>query len=302
MVTTEGFRDAVEIGRTRRLVGGLFDVKFIRAAPLASREVRLEVPERTLSDGSVESGLDDYDFSDIVAVFRSEGVDAVAVCFMNAYVNDATEWHAAARLRELLPGVPVSASAAVVRERGEYERFSTAVLNAYLTPAMGAYLDTLTAELAQQRRRGAGQHHGLERRRDVARAGEGLRRPHVLERPGRRGERSVAGVRDGRHRPLHHLRHGRDQHRRRPRARPEPPHQPRQPDRRVRAPGAAARHPHDRGGRRQHRPGAAGRHPGGRAARAPERCRDRPATSAAAPSPPSPTPTSCSGAFRPIAR
>ena len=149
MVTTEGFRDAVEIGRTRRLVGGLFDVKFIRAAPLASREVRLEVPERTLSDGRVESGLDGYDFSEIVAVFRREGVDAVAVCFMNAYVNDATERRAAERLRELLPGVPVSASAAVVRERGEYERFSTAVLNAYLTPAMGAYLDTLTAELAR---------------------------------------------------------------------------------------------------------------------------------------------------------
>ena len=149
MVTTEGFRDAVEIGRTRRLVGGLFDVKFVRAAPLASREVRLEVPERTLSDGRVESGLDDHDFSEIAAVFRREGVDAVAVCFMNAYVNDANERHAAGRLRDLLPGVPVSASAAVVRERGEYERFSTAVLNAYLTPAMGAYLDTLTAELAQ---------------------------------------------------------------------------------------------------------------------------------------------------------
>ena len=73
MVTTEGFRDAVEIGRTRRLVGGLFDVKFIRAAPLASREVRLEAPERTLSDGRVESGLDGYDFSEIVGRVPARG-------------------------------------------------------------------------------------------------------------------------------------------------------------------------------------------------------------------------------------
>ena len=149
MVTTAGFRDAVEIGRTRRLVGGLFDVKFVRAAPLALRDLRLEVPERTLTDGSIESDLDGYDFSEIAAVFRREEVEAVAVCFLNSYVNDATETHAARSLRALLPDVPVSASAAVVRERGEYERFSTALLNAYLTPAMTGYLDTLSRELEQ---------------------------------------------------------------------------------------------------------------------------------------------------------
>ena len=149
MVTTAGFRDAVEIGRTRRLVGGLFDVKFVRAAPLALRDLRLEVPERTLADGSIESGLDGYDFSEIAAVFRREGVEAVAVCFLNSYVDDATETHAARSLRALLPDVPVSASAAVVRERGEYERFSTSLLNAYLTPAMTGYLDTLSRELEQ---------------------------------------------------------------------------------------------------------------------------------------------------------
>ena len=213
MVTTAGFRDAVEIGRTRRLVGGLFDVKFVRAAPLALRDLRLEVPERTLADGSIESDLDGYDFSEIAAVFRREEVEAVAVCFLNSYVDDATETHAARSLRALLPDVPVSASAAVVRERGEYERFSTALLNAYLTPAMAGYLDTLSRELEQ---------HGIGAPVNIMGSNGGAMtlaqakdfgRPHALERAGRWGERCVARVRNGGHRSLHYLRYGRYQHR-----------------------------------------------------------------------------------------
>ena len=148
MVTTDGFRDVIEIGRTRRLVGGLFDIKFVRATPIATREVRVEVPERTLTDGTVETDIEGFDFSAVVDLFRREGVEAIAVCFLNSYVNDATETTAAECLRSLLPDVPVSASAAVARERGEYERFSTAALNAYLTPVMANYLTTLTDELA----------------------------------------------------------------------------------------------------------------------------------------------------------
>ena len=148
MVTTAGFRDVIEIGRTRRLVGGLFDVKFQRAAPIALRDLRLEVPERTLADGTIEADLTGFDFTDVADILQSEGVESVAVCFLNAYVNDATELSAAARLGEILPGVPICTSAMVVRERGEYERFSTTVLNAYLTPVMVDYLETLSRELA----------------------------------------------------------------------------------------------------------------------------------------------------------
>ncbi len=147
MVTTEGFRDVIEIGRTRRLVGGLFDIKFVRAAPIAERDVRLEVPERTLSDGTIESDIGDFDFTEIVEIFRAKGVESIAVCFLNAYVDDTTERAAAERLGALMAEVPITTSAAVVRERGEYERFSTAVLNAYLTPVMTGYLDTLAGEL-----------------------------------------------------------------------------------------------------------------------------------------------------------
>ena len=100
-----------------------------------------------LFDGTVEAELEGFDFAPIVAHFAKHGVETVAVCFMNAYVNDANERFAAAGLKELTDGIPVCSSAQVVRERGEYERFSTTVLNAYLTPVMHAYLGTLTAEL-----------------------------------------------------------------------------------------------------------------------------------------------------------
>ncbi len=147
MVTTEGFRDIVEVGRTQRLVGGLFDIKFQRTPPLAARDCRLEVPERVLADGTVERSVDGLDFAPIVAALRASGVEALSVCFLNAYRNDVNERQAGAALRALMPEVPVSESAAVVRERGEFERFSTAVLNAYLTPVLRGYLSTLMAEL-----------------------------------------------------------------------------------------------------------------------------------------------------------
>ncbi|MSP66982.1 MAG: hydantoinase/oxoprolinase family protein [Alphaproteobacteria bacterium] len=147
VVTTEGFRDVLEIGGTRRLIGGLFDIKFQRPPPLASREVRLEAPERIAADGSVLKAIDGFDFGPLVEHFRKNDVKAIAVCFLNAYVNDANERAAGAALRKLMPGTPISESAAVTRERGEFERFSTCVINSYLTPTMAAYLDTLTAAL-----------------------------------------------------------------------------------------------------------------------------------------------------------
>ena len=150
LVTTAGFRDTLEIGRTRRLVGGLFDVRFQRTAPVVSRELRLEVPERTAADGEVLDDLERFDFTDLVETFRREGIEALAVCFLNAYANDANERYAGKSLSALLTDVPVSESAAIARERGEYERFSTAVLNAYLTPTVRRYLATLSSELATE--------------------------------------------------------------------------------------------------------------------------------------------------------
>ncbi|MDE0056735.1 MAG: hydantoinase/oxoprolinase family protein [Defluviicoccus sp.] len=150
LVTTEGFRDTLEIGRTRRLIGGLFDIKFQRPRPLVPRDRRFEIGERVAADGDILSDVEPVGIAAIAERLRGRGCEAVAVCFINSYANDANERRAADALAQALDGVAVSQSAAVVREKGEFERFSTCVLNAYLTPVIDDYLDTLTSELEGQ--------------------------------------------------------------------------------------------------------------------------------------------------------
>lgn len=142
--------DVLEIGKARRLTGGLFHTAFQRAAPIVPRPLRLEADERTAADGAVLRAPDAQALAALADALRAAGVEAVAVCFVNSYVDDANERAAAEALRALLPGVPVSQSAALVRERGEFERTSTCVLNAYLTPMMAGYLDTLRGQLAER--------------------------------------------------------------------------------------------------------------------------------------------------------
>ena len=147
LITTEGFRDTLEIGRTRRLIGGLFDIKFVRPKPLVDRPLRIEVPERTAADGEVLKDIADYDFGPLAERLKDEGVEAVAIGFVNAYANDKSERDAATALGKLLGDVPVCYSTDVVAEQGEFHRFSTCVLNAYLTPVVIKYLETLAGEL-----------------------------------------------------------------------------------------------------------------------------------------------------------
>ena len=147
LVTTEGFRDLLEIGKGRRLIGGLFDPEWRRPAPLVPRDRRLEVLERTAADGSVVRPLDGVDFDALAATLRAKGVEAVAVALLNSYVDDAHERTVARELASRLDGVAICDSAALTPERGEFERTSTAVLNAYLTPVMRAYLAALRRAL-----------------------------------------------------------------------------------------------------------------------------------------------------------
>ena len=148
LITTEGFRDVLEVGRTRRLVGGLFDLHFKRAPALVERRLRLEVGERTYADGT-RIPAPEADIEAAIETLRREGIEAVAVAFLNSYLDASNEEAVGARVREAL-GVPVSVSSDVVRERGEVGRFSTCVLNAYLSTVINAYLDSLTGELASQ--------------------------------------------------------------------------------------------------------------------------------------------------------
>ncbi|PPR11726.1 MAG: Acetophenone carboxylase gamma subunit [Alphaproteobacteria bacterium MarineAlpha11_Bin1] len=150
LVTTEGFRDTLEIGRTRRLIGGLFDIKFVRPKPLVTRDLRIEVEERVAADGEILKSADDIDFTPIIELFRKKNVQAIAIAFINAFRNDANENAALEKLQSLAGDIPVCASTGVVAEKGEFERFSTCVLNAYLTPVISGYLETLARELGEQ--------------------------------------------------------------------------------------------------------------------------------------------------------
>ena len=147
LVTTEGFRDLLEIGKGRRLIGGLFDPEWRRPAPIVPRDRRLEVPERIAADGSVVRSPDGFDFDTLAATLRDKDVKAVAVALLNSYIDDSHEQVVARELASRLDGVPICESAALTPERGEFERTSTAVLNAYLTPVMRAYLAALEKAL-----------------------------------------------------------------------------------------------------------------------------------------------------------
>ncbi len=149
LVTTKGFRDLLEIGKGRRLTGGLFDATWQRAQPLVPRDRRFEISERIAADGNVLAALETKALDELAATLRAQDVESVAVAFVNSYLNPENERAAGNGLGERLEGVPVSQSAALVSERGEFERSSTAVLNAYLTPVMSGYLETLSGELVE---------------------------------------------------------------------------------------------------------------------------------------------------------
>jgi len=150
LLTTEGFRDVLEIGKGRRLTGGLFDATWQRPEALVPRDLRHEVSERIDYIGNILKDLDTDGLDAIAVAMRRQKVEAVAVTFVNSYINPAHEHEAAQTLRDRLGNIPITESAALIPERGEFERASTAVLNAYLTPVMSGYLGMLAQELSGQ--------------------------------------------------------------------------------------------------------------------------------------------------------
>lgn len=147
MLTTEGFRDVIEIGRQRR--PELYNPFFERPKPLVPRRLRLTVRERVGPGGEVLEPLDEGGVREAADVFRREGVEAVAVCFLHSYVNPAHEARAAEILRASLPGVAVVASHEVDPTHREFERFSTAVVNAALKPVLSRYFRVLEGRLRE---------------------------------------------------------------------------------------------------------------------------------------------------------
>jgi N-methylhydantoinase A len=148
VVTTAGFRDLIEIGRTKRNIPALFVPTFVRPKPVVERKHRFEVIERLAADGSVLVPLDLASVERALDGVLAAGAEAVAVCFLHAYLNPAHERTVADAVKGRRPGLPVSCSADVVPEYREFERFSTTVLNAYLQPLMDEYLTGLEERLA----------------------------------------------------------------------------------------------------------------------------------------------------------
>ncbi|CAN7258930.1 hydantoinase/oxoprolinase family protein [Aminobacter sp. LjRoot7] len=146
LVTTEGFRDVLEIGRGNR--PDLYNLQFHSPEPFIPRKLRAEVRERVGADGRVIEPLNEDDVREAARLFVKEGVEAVAVIFLHSYAHPEHEKRCAALLRELMPDVTVCASHEISRQWREYERTNTVALNAYVQPIIQRYFANLEKALA----------------------------------------------------------------------------------------------------------------------------------------------------------
>ena len=148
LITTEGFRDTLEIARGNR--PDLFNLHYRKPPPFVPRYLRRELPGRIDYRGAEVRPLDLSPLAAIIDGFRSEGVQAVAICFLHSYANDAHERAAEAEVRRLWPEVYAVSSHTIAREWREYERTSTTVLSAYVQPTAERYLRRLSDGLARR--------------------------------------------------------------------------------------------------------------------------------------------------------
>ena len=145
VIGTAGFRDVYLLGRTDRRTN--YDITYRPPPALVERYDTFEVPERSLFDGSVHQPLDEQAARAVAATIADRGYDSVAVAFLHSYANPAHESRMREILAEVAPGVAVTVSHELSREYREYERTSTAVLDAYVKPIVRRYLERLEGEL-----------------------------------------------------------------------------------------------------------------------------------------------------------
>ncbi len=140
LVTTKGFEDILEIGRQTR--ASLYDFFVERPAPLVPADRRFGISERTLHTGEIQTEIETTDLNALASELATLELDAIAICFLFAYVNPQNEQIVASHLAKL--GIPISCSHEVLSEYREYARFSTTVANAYIRPTLERHLSTLT--------------------------------------------------------------------------------------------------------------------------------------------------------------
>ncbi len=148
LVTTQGFRDVIEIGRQNR--SDVYDLFVERPRPLVAREDRFTVRERIDYRGEILEPLDESSLAHVCDALRARDVAAVAVCLLHAYANERHERRVAEAVAAALPGATVVRSSQIDPEYREYERFSTTVVNAALTPLVARYLDGLAKALRER--------------------------------------------------------------------------------------------------------------------------------------------------------
>jgi len=146
-ITTDGFRDMLEIARQMR--PALYDLLFEKAKPLVPRYLCFGVPERLDAQGKVLTPLDEGALRQVAEKLCEEEVESIAVCFLHSYVNSNHEKRAGEILRETFPEAVVSLSSEVAPEFREYFRASTTVINACIRPVVARYLQSIENRLRQ---------------------------------------------------------------------------------------------------------------------------------------------------------
>ena len=148
LLTTSGFRDALEIGRERRYE--LYDLLIELPRPLVPRHLRFDVPERTLADGTIAAALDEGYVERLVTELAEAGIEAVGICFLHSFANPEHERRAREAVGRAAPAMRVSLSSEVVGAIREYERTSTTVANVYVQALVDRYLADLADRLERQ--------------------------------------------------------------------------------------------------------------------------------------------------------
>ena len=147
LITTEGFRDSIEMGTESRFEQ--YDIDMEKPVPLVPRQWRFPIPERLNASGDPILPLDEAAVATTAARLAAEGIESAAIGLLHSYVNPAHERRVHDILREALPDLAITLSSEVAPEMREYERFSTACANAYVQPVMARYLRNLEAGLRE---------------------------------------------------------------------------------------------------------------------------------------------------------
>ena len=150
LITTSGFEDTLQVARSF-CPGGLGGwVTFVKKPLLAPLELTIGAKERIAADGSVVADLDEAALRESLKTDMSDDIEALTICFINAYINGEHEQRARDIAQEFFPNIPISISSEVVPEMQEYERTETTVVNSYVRPEVARYVNNLQGALNER--------------------------------------------------------------------------------------------------------------------------------------------------------